>query len=56
VRAEAHAEPEADIEVPTDEEPDEEVTLKSVETVSAIDLIMGGAPEDDSSDDDPQPA
>ena len=53
---EAHAEPEADAEAPAGEEPDEDVTVKSVETVSAIDLVMGGAPEDDSSDDAPQPA
>jgi hypothetical protein len=28
--------------------------VKSVETVSAIDLIMGGAPEDEDSDEPPQ--
>jgi uncharacterized RDD family membrane protein YckC len=39
-----------------DEEPAEEpFTLRSVETVSAIDLVMGGASEDDSSDDDYAP-
>lgn len=54
--AAAHAEPEAEVEAPADEESDEEVTVKSVETVSAIDLVMGGAPEDDSSDDAPEPA
>jgi uncharacterized RDD family membrane protein YckC len=37
-----------------DDEPadDEPITLKSVETVSAIDLVMGGAPEED---DSPEP-
>ena len=35
-------------EAPADEEP-VEMTLKSVETVSAIDLVMGGAPEEDDS-------
>jgi uncharacterized RDD family membrane protein YckC len=54
--AAAHTEPEADVEPPADEESDEEVTVKSVETVSAIDLVMGGAPEEDSSDDAPEPA
>ena len=37
---------------------DEPITLRSVETVSAIDLVMGGgAEEDDSSeqDQDPEP-
>jgi uncharacterized RDD family membrane protein YckC len=35
-----------------EDEPEEEpFTLKSVETVSAIDLVMGGSPEDDSEDD-----
>jgi uncharacterized RDD family membrane protein YckC len=43
-----------------DDEPadDEPITLKSVETVSAIDLVMGGAPEEDDSsepDQDPEP-
>jgi uncharacterized RDD family membrane protein YckC len=52
----AHSEPEADEEVPADEEP-VEMTLKSVETVSAIDLVMGGGPEEeDSSEDLPEPA
>ena len=47
---------------PVAEEPDadEPMTVKSVETVSAIDLVMGGAPEEDASseqDQDPeQPA
>jgi uncharacterized RDD family membrane protein YckC len=46
----------SDDEAPADEEP-VEMTLKSVETVSAIDLVMGGAPEeDDSSEDTPEPA
>jgi uncharacterized RDD family membrane protein YckC len=45
---------------PTEDEPaeDEPITLRSVETVSAIDLVMGaGAEEDDSSeqDQDPEP-
>jgi len=53
---EAHSEPEAGEEAPADAEP-VEMTLKSVETVSAIDLVMGGAPEkDDSSEDVPEPA
>jgi uncharacterized RDD family membrane protein YckC len=37
---------------------DEPITLKSVETVSAIDLVMGGAPEEEDSseqDQDPEP-
>jgi uncharacterized RDD family membrane protein YckC len=35
---------------------DEPMTVKSVETVSAIDLVMGGAPEEDaSSEQDPDP-
>jgi uncharacterized RDD family membrane protein YckC len=45
---------------PTDDEPadDEPITLRSVETVSAIDLVMGGAAEEDDSsqqDRDPEP-
>jgi uncharacterized RDD family membrane protein YckC len=43
---------------PVEDEPveDEPITLKSVETVSAIDLVMGGAAEeDDSSEHDPDP-
>ncbi len=39
----------------TDAEHDEPMTLKTVETVSAIDLVMGGAPEEDSSEQDPAP-
>ena len=39
----------------TDEPADEPMTLKSVETVSAIDLVMGSAAEDDSSEPDPAP-
>jgi uncharacterized RDD family membrane protein YckC len=54
--AAAHSEPEANVEAPAGEEPDEEVTVKSVETVSAIDLVMGDASEEDSSDDAPEPA
>jgi uncharacterized RDD family membrane protein YckC len=38
-----------------DESDDEPMTLRSVETVSAIDLVMGAADEDDSSDPDPAP-
>ena len=43
---------------PVDGEPvaDEPMTVRSVETVSAIDLVMGGAPdEDESSDEDQDP-
>jgi uncharacterized RDD family membrane protein YckC len=43
---------------PAEDEPvaDEPMTVRSVETVSAIDLVMGGAPEeDDSSDEDQDP-
>lgn len=43
---------------PVEDEPvaDEPMTVRSVETVSAIDLVMGGAPEeDDSSDEDQDP-
>jgi uncharacterized RDD family membrane protein YckC len=54
--AAAQTEPEADVEAPADEEPDAPMTVRSVETVSAIDLVMGGAAEDDSSDDAPEPA
>ena len=39
----------------TDAEDDEPMTLKTVETVSAIDLVMGGAPEEDSSEQDQAP-
>jgi uncharacterized RDD family membrane protein YckC len=39
----------------TDAEDDEPMTLKTVETVSAIDLVMGGAPEEDSSEQDQDP-
>jgi uncharacterized RDD family membrane protein YckC len=44
----------AEDEPADDDEPtyDEPITLRSVETVSAIDLVMGGASEDDDSDDD----
>jgi uncharacterized RDD family membrane protein YckC len=38
-----------------DEPADEPMTLKSVETVSAIDLVMGASPEDDSSEHDHAP-
>jgi hypothetical protein len=41
---------------PSEDEPaDEPMTLRSVETVSAIDLVMGAADEDDSSEQDPAP-
>ncbi len=53
----ARAEPVADAEAPGEDEQDEPMTLKSVETVSAIDLVMGGASEDDdSSEDTSEPA
>jgi uncharacterized RDD family membrane protein YckC len=56
VEAEAQAQVEADDEAPAGEEP-VEMTVKSVETISAMDLVMGDAPEeDDSSEDEPQPA
>jgi hypothetical protein len=45
----------SDEDEPDDDEP---MTVKSVETVSAIDLVMGGAPEEDPSseqDQDPEP-
>ena len=53
--AAAHAEPEADAlhESAGDDEP---VNVKSVETVSAMDLIMGAAEEDAASDDRPEDA
>jgi uncharacterized RDD family membrane protein YckC len=41
---------------PAEDEPDTPMTVKSVETVSAIDLVMGGAPEEDSEDGTEQPA
>ena len=41
---------------PDEDEPaDEPMTLKSVETVSAIDLVMGASDEDESSEQDPAP-
>jgi uncharacterized RDD family membrane protein YckC len=53
--AAAHVEPEAEpVEEPADD--DEPVNVKSVETVSAMDLIMGAAEEDASSDDRPEDA
>jgi uncharacterized RDD family membrane protein YckC len=53
--AAAHAEPELEVvepeeQTPADEEP---VNVKPVETVSAIDLVMGGANEEDDSSDGP---
>jgi uncharacterized RDD family membrane protein YckC len=64
--AAAHAEPEVE-EAPVEEEaaeddgsdlPDDDgpVGVKSVETVSAIDLVMGGVSEDDSSEDSSESA
>jgi uncharacterized RDD family membrane protein YckC len=49
-----------EVEDASEDEPDEDepMTVKSVETVSAIDLVMGGAPEEDASaeqDPDPEP-
>jgi uncharacterized RDD family membrane protein YckC len=42
--------------VQTEDDPaDEPMTLRSVETVSAIDLVMGAADEDESSEQDPAP-
>ena len=32
------------------------MTVKSVETVSAIDLVMGGAPEEDAEESNAEPA
>jgi uncharacterized RDD family membrane protein YckC len=45
--------PAAEAEAAASEEPDEDVNVKSVETVSAIDLIMGADEQDDS--EAPQP-
>ena len=45
----------AEDESTEDEPADEPMTLKSVETVSAIDLVMGDAAEDESSEQDPAP-
>jgi uncharacterized RDD family membrane protein YckC len=44
-------------EDPVEDEPveDEPMTLKSVETVSAIDLVMGAAPDEDASEQDQAP-
>ena len=57
--AAAHAEPEVEDE-PVEDEPadDEPVNVKSVETVSAIDLVMGGAEEhsSESASESPQDA
>ena len=54
------ADDEPDADEPAEDEPaeDEPITLKSVETVSAIDLVMGGGAEEDHSseqDQDPEP-
>jgi uncharacterized RDD family membrane protein YckC len=43
--AAAHVEPEADVELEDEAGDDEPVNVKSVETVSAIDLVMGGVEE-----------
>jgi uncharacterized RDD family membrane protein YckC len=46
-------------EEPVADEPiadDEPMTVKSVETVSAIDLVMGGAPEEDAEESNAEPA
>jgi uncharacterized RDD family membrane protein YckC len=56
----ARSEPVPVVKVVLEDESDEDepITLKSVETVSAIDLVMGGAPEADASselDQDPEP-
>jgi hypothetical protein len=56
----ARSEPVPVVKVDLEDESDEDepITLKSVETVSAIDLVMGGAPEADALaelDQDPEP-
>src|SRR5215213_2782876 len=57
VAAVQHSEPEDEApEAPAEDAPDEAVTLKSVETVSAIDLVMGGLPEEEVSEDTSEPA
>jgi hypothetical protein len=51
------APPDADESDEEESNEDEPMTVKSVETVSAIDLVMGGAPEEDASseqDQDPE--
>jgi hypothetical protein len=58
--AAAHAEPAPLAAVEDEPEDNEPITLRSVETVSAIDLVMGGGSEEDASsdqdpDDDPDP-
>jgi uncharacterized RDD family membrane protein YckC len=59
VAVEPEAEPEPEVEDVEDEAGNvEPMTVKSVETVSAIDLVMGGASEEDASsepDQDPEP-
>jgi hypothetical protein len=61
VRAEPMPVVQTEVEDGSDEDEsgeDEPMTVKSVETVSAIDLVMGGAPEEDASseqDQDPEP-
>ncbi|HEX6585037.1 MAG TPA: RDD family protein [Thermoleophilaceae bacterium] len=62
IRTEVEAEPDEDepAEDAREDEPvdDEQMTVRSVETVSAIDLVMGGAPEEDASsepDQGPEP-
>lgn len=54
-QAEFEPEPEPETEpVPLPEADDEEFTVKSVETISAIDLVMGGAPEQEPSSEQAQ--
>jgi uncharacterized RDD family membrane protein YckC len=57
VAAQSEPVPVVELAAPLEDEPveDEPFTLKSVETVSAIDLVMGGASEEDPSDDDHEP-
>lgn len=52
VAAQAEFEPEPAVPLP--EADDEEFTVKSVETISAIDLVMGGAPEEEPSSEQAQ--
>jgi uncharacterized RDD family membrane protein YckC len=47
-------EPQAGVELEDDPAGDEPIVVKSVETVSAIDLIMGGAAEDEGSEESSQ--
>jgi len=61
--AAAHSEPEPELEVVESEpeaagsqDDDQPVSIRSVETVSAIDLVMGGAAEEDEDPSDDPPA